>query len=113
METSALIDGLIGESSCTISLNANAEYETSLFIKGSRKNAMIDNFAATWGTSKFSIIEPKTNKILSVNEIDVWSVYEEQYKRIADLILNNKFDYSMAQDAIKNLMLIEEIYASA
>lgn len=113
IETSGLIDGVIGDVSCIINLNANAEYESSIFIKGDRKNAVINNFAATWGTSRVSIIEPKTNEIVSINEIDVSSVYEKQYRRIIDPILNNKFDYSMAQDAIKNLMLIEEIYASA
>mgnify|MGYP002877713562 CR=1 FL=1 len=113
IETSASIEGAIGETSCIFNLNANAEYESSLFIKGSKTNIKIENFGATWGTSKILVINPETNKTENTIEIDVSSVYEEQYRKIIKLILNNKFDYSMALDAIRNLILIEDIYSCA
>lgn len=94
---------------CKISINSEKEYSSMLKVVGTNSTLHVKDFSATWNSAKFEIFDNKEVKICKYN-IDVSSVYKNQYNQFSSILSKRNMNYSILQDAIKSLKLIEEIY---
>ena len=80
-----------------------------LKVVGTNSTLYVKNFSATWNSAKFEIFNNRKKKIFKYN-VDVSSVYKNQYDQFLSILSNRNMNYSILQDAIKSLKLVEEIY---
>jgi len=110
IETKARIILVSEQVKCKININSNESYSSSLKVVGTEFTILVNNFSASWNSSKFQIYDNNKQVIVDVFDVDVSSVYQNQYDQFSCVLSKRDLNYSIVNDAIKSLKLVEQIY---
>ena len=95
---------------CSIKINSNKQYESSLVINSSNGKLILKNFASTSGLVDIDFVSNKTAINNHLIRVDVTKTYLNQIDDFANSISAGKLNYHHAEQATEAIGIIEQIY---
>ncbi|MDC0182763.1 Gfo/Idh/MocA family oxidoreductase [Nitrosomonadales bacterium] len=99
--------------SCSIKVNSNKQYESSLILNFSNGKLNLKNFASTSGFIDIDFVSNKTSINNYLKKIDVTKTYSNQIDDFANSISSGKPNYHNAEQATEAIGIVEQIYGVA
>jgi predicted dehydrogenase len=101
---------LSGDINCSIKINSNMKYDSSLIVNSLNGKLILKNFASTSGSVDINFISSKNSIKNYLIEVDVTRTYLKQIDDFANSISSGKPDYNYAEQATEAIGMVEKIY---